>query len=192
LVAFEDAVPSHAVGMCGTTGKGASMPESSAYLLVLGEREAISWVLHQQKMAFTSRRRREIDALKEGDELFLLTTRTAFHNPRVDRTMVVGRAIATSSTRPLSSPLEIAGRTFTSVCDLEIKELAPRRSGIEVVPIVHAIEALASSASWGMLLRRPLLELTSADAAFLAERLKVHVVAYHDALQSYSTWRSTA
>ena len=44
---------------------------STAYLVVLGEREAIAWVLREQRMAFPRTPRAEVAALVPGDNLFL-------------------------------------------------------------------------------------------------------------------------
>jgi hypothetical protein len=54
---------------------------AASYLLVIGEREALAWVLRESRTAFPATRRAEVDRLAVGDELFLLTTRGCFHNP---------------------------------------------------------------------------------------------------------------
>ncbi|MFO7252224.1 MAG: hypothetical protein DIU60_015865, partial [Actinomycetes bacterium] len=88
----------------------------TAYLLILGEREAVAWVLRESRMAFPPTQRREVDRLTVGDELFLLTTRGCWHNPTRDRTRVIGRAWVTGPVEPYGEPLTIAGREFTRGC----------------------------------------------------------------------------
>ncbi|WJK33373.1 hypothetical protein [Solwaraspora sp. WMMA2065] len=47
---------------------------NAAYLVVLGERAAIRWVLEQQRMAFPATPRAEVAALAAGDRLLLYAT----------------------------------------------------------------------------------------------------------------------
>ncbi|HKF79950.1 MAG TPA: hypothetical protein VKB17_03920, partial [Thermoleophilaceae bacterium] len=63
---------------------------AATYLLILGEREALAWVLREQRMAFSARRARSASALTLGDRLLLYTTRGCFHNPTRDRGRVIG------------------------------------------------------------------------------------------------------
>ena len=106
------------------------MSSNVPYLLVLGEREAIRWVLTNQRMAFPATARAEVTALREGDELFLLSTRGAFRNPTRDRTRVIGTAVALTAVEPLDEPLEIAGRTFARGCSIRVDSLAPYLGGL--------------------------------------------------------------
>jgi hypothetical protein len=101
------------------------MGKTAAYLLVLGEREAILWVLLNEQMAFPATPRREVSALQPGDELVLLTTRGAYHNPTRDRTRVIGTATVQSKVTQLNPQVEIAGRTFASGCQIKVETLAP-------------------------------------------------------------------
>ncbi|MEV5693523.1 hypothetical protein [Micromonospora globbae] len=48
---------------------------SKSYLVILGDREAIGWVLREERMAFPSTPRAEVAALQEKDRLFLYATR---------------------------------------------------------------------------------------------------------------------
>jgi len=63
---------------------------SAAYLLVLGDREAIAWVLREQRMAFPRTPRAEVAAAAPGDRLYLYSPRGAWHNPTHDRGRVIG------------------------------------------------------------------------------------------------------
>src|SRR4051794_30479661 len=90
-----------------------------SYLLIISDREALSWVLTTGRMAFPAGRATAVSSLRAGDELFLYTTRSCFHNPARDRGRVVGRGIATSSVKHLDRPVEIAGRRFSHGCTVE-------------------------------------------------------------------------
>ncbi|MGW3246560.1 hypothetical protein [Streptomyces sp. NPDC001070] len=46
-----------------------------SYLLILGKREAVAWVLRERRMAFPPGRRVEVTRLEPGDELLIYTTR---------------------------------------------------------------------------------------------------------------------
>jgi hypothetical protein len=74
---------------------------STAYLVVLGERDAIRWVLEQQRMAFPATPRSEVAALGPGDHLLLYATRGAWHNPGRDRGRIIGSATPLSAVRAL-------------------------------------------------------------------------------------------
>lgn len=142
-----------------------------SYLLILGERQAIAWVLREQRMAFPATARPEVAELRPGDELLVYTTRGAYRNPTRDRGRVVGRAVVTSQVRTLAEPVEIAGRSYPTGCGLRVDRLAPWGSGVELQPLVSELAAFPDPASWSIMLRRALLRLPESDAALLRDRL---------------------
>ncbi|WP_055629843.1 hypothetical protein [Streptomyces hirsutus] len=142
-----------------------------SYLLILGEREAVAWVLREQRMAFPPGRRAEVARLEPGDELLIYTTRGCWHNPGRDRGRVIGRARVASPVKMLEVSVEIAGREFTSGCDLELRTLTPYLTGVELTPLVERLEAFPSGPHWSFRLRRPLLELNTQDSTLLRGRL---------------------
>ncbi|MFF5110441.1 hypothetical protein [Streptosporangium sp. NPDC000509] len=145
----------------------------SSYLLILGEREAVAWVLRESRMAFPPTSRREVAKLKVGDNLFIVTTRGCWHNPTRDRTRIVGLAKVTTSVVAYDEPVTIAGRDFTRGCELSIETLAPYLTGVELVPLVPHLDAFPDKRSgrWSNRLRRPLLEISDDDAQFLGQKL---------------------
>lgn len=147
------------------------MRSQASYLLVIGEREALAWILREARMAFPQTRRPEIDSLAVGDELLLLTTRGCFHNPGRDRTRVIGRAVVTTPVVPLDPPIELVGRTFTRGCELDIASLAPYLTGIELAEFVPQLAAFPDKDHWSIRLRRSLLQLTAVDATLLRRQL---------------------
>ena len=147
-------------------------PQAS-YLAVIGEREALAWVLRTNCMAFPGTKRPEIDSLSVGDELFLMTTRSCFHNPSSDSSRVIGTASVASPVRPLDDIVELAGRQFPRGCGINMQTLTPYRTGVELAPLVTELEAFAGATStWGMRLRRSLVPLSSPDAALLSRKVR--------------------
>lgn len=154
-------------------------------MLVLAEREAILWVLLHEQMAFPIRRRKEVSALQPGDELVLLTTRGAYHNPTKDRTRIIGTARVQSEVAPLNPHMELAGRTFGSSCQIKLETLAPYPSGPEVGSLAPHIHALHGEPNWGWLLRKPLVPLEESDLTFLKRELQSHLRNVNESLLSY-------
>lgn len=163
------------------------MGNTAAYLLVLGEREAILWVLLNERMAFPSTPRREVSALQPGDELVLLTTRGAYHNPTRGRTRVIGTATVQSKVTQLNPPVEIAGRTFASGCQIKLETLAPYSTGAEIGPLAPQLHALRGQKNWGMLLRKPLVPIDDSDVILLKRELQGHLRALDESLLTYSS-----
>lgn len=161
------------------------MDSRASYLAVIGEREALAWVLRESRMAFPATRRSEVDRLAVGDELFLLTTRGCFHNPGRDRTRVIGRAVVTTPVAPLDPPVELAGRTFPRGCDLRITSLAPYLTGVELGDLVPRLDAFPDDTTWSIRLRRPLVGLSEGDATLVAERLDSAAGPPENALDGY-------
>lgn len=147
------------------------MPRAS-YLLVIGDREALAWVLSAQRTAFPSDRRMEVRALRPADRLFIYTTRACFKNPNRDRGRVIGTASVASPVTPLDDPPSFFNRVFPVGCALRLATLAPYQEGVELAPLTPHLDAFDGSGHlWSMRLRRPLVPLTKTDAAKLDERL---------------------
>ena len=144
----------------------------SAFLLVLADREALSWVVETGQMAFTRSRRRDAAALNDGDLLLLYTTRGCFRNPTRDRGKVIGEAVVEGTTKELTNPVELAGRSFTIGCRISIRRLTPVRSGVELSPLVPDLQAFPDSSSWSARMRRPLVPLPSSDVNRIRSELR--------------------
>ena len=145
---------------------------AASYLVIIGDREPLAWVLSKQRMAFPGHRAGEVAALREGDELLLYATRGCFHNPTRGRGRVIGRGSATSAVRELDEPLKMGGREFPIGCTLAVESLAALGDGVELAPLVPQLSSFPSKAGWAMRMRRPLLALTTSDAALLRRKLK--------------------
>lgn len=168
-----------------------SLTMNRSYLLILGERDAIAWVLREQRMAFPATPRAEVAALAVGDRLYLYATRGAWHNPTRDRGRIIGVATVASSVRMLDRPIEIAGRSFVSGCDLRIDKVVPYPSGVELQPLVERLAAFPKPQAWSIYLRRALLALPPADAKLLDEALRPLLVTRQQALPQYPSAGST-
>ncbi len=158
---------------------------SEAYLVVLGERDAISWVLRGSRMAFPATPRSEVAALAAGDRLYLYATRGAWRNPTRDRGRVIGVATATTPVRVLAEPVEIAGRSFPSGCELRLEGVVPYPGGLELQPLVEQLEAFPKPKAWSVYLRRALVRLPAADQRVLDRGLRPLLVAPEQAVPTY-------
>lgn len=145
----------------------------SSYLLILGDREALGWVLTSSRMAFPARNRSEVSSLTVGDQLFIYTTRGAFRNPTRDRGRVIGTPTVRNAVKALERPMHFCDREYPVGCDLEIGAIAPLGSGVELAPLVPVLETFAKvGGAWSILLRRMLLRISPADAKRLGVELK--------------------
>jgi hypothetical protein len=158
---------------------------SRSYLVILGDHEAISWVLREERMAFPATRRSEVAALASGDRLFLYATRGAWRNPTRDRGRIIATATARSTAQALDAPIAIAGRTFVSGCKLEIDGLTPYPSGLELQPLVEQLSAFPKPEAWSVYLRRALLALPTLDVELLDRHLGSLVITRPQALPTY-------
>ncbi|MGJ7908227.1 hypothetical protein ACOQFL_17320 [Actinopolyspora sp. H202] len=145
------------------------------YLLVIGDRQALDWVLRQQRMAFPDFNRAEVRALAPDDRLYLYTTRGCFGNPTRDRGRVVTTGEVRSTVTELDEPVEIGGRSYPVGCELRIGELPFWPGGVELSPIVDELELFEGmTKSWSIRLRRPLVGLSGRDAGMLDRYLAEH------------------
>lgn len=143
------------------------------YLLVIGDREPLAWILTEGRMAFPARRSRETSQLSEGDRLFLYTTRGCFRNPRRDRGRVIGEATVATTVSELENPVKFRGQVFSLGCSLVITGLALRPEGTEMTELIEDMHLFPSAnpLSWGMRLRRVLVPLDKHDASLLHKKL---------------------
>lgn len=144
----------------------------SSYLLILGERAAVYWVLSRARTAFVSNRRAQAMMLQPGDRLFLYTTRGAWHNPTRHRGRIIGLAEVSSRPEVLEVPAQIAGREFSVGLDLRIDAAAPFGEGVVLADWVGQLAVFPDKARWAYQLRTSLLRLPREDGDLLEFALK--------------------
>lgn len=143
----------------------------AAHLLILGDREALRWVLRHERMAFEAHRGNDVKRLAVGDTLFLYTTRGCFHNPTRDRGRVIGHAVVTSPVEPLKQSVVVMDREFALGCSFDLVALAPRHEGVVLADLVPKLDAFPIKSAWSTRMRRPLLTLPPKDAALIKHEL---------------------
>lgn len=171
-----------------TESAGAAGARSATYLLVLGDRAGLAWVLKHERMAFPDYRRAETRALKVGDRLLLYTTRGCFRNPGRDRGRVIGEAIVTSELTFLDQPVVISGRTYPVGCNIAVKGLAALREGVVLRDLVPDLDAFPDKGTWAIRLRRPLVSLSAHDADLLSAHLAPLAVNPRETVGGYLWW----
>lgn len=155
------------------------------FLVPLGDRDAISWVLRERRMAFPRTRIDAADRLEAGDRLLLYATRGAWRNPTRDRGRIIAYATVAGPVRRFDDPLHLVGRDFHSGCRLRIEAVVPYPGGLELQPLVDRLEAFPKPEAWSVYLRRTLVPLSDADASLLEAALDPLLRPASEAVPSY-------
>jgi hypothetical protein len=157
----------------------------AGYLLILGNRQGLQWVLRNAQMAFVDRRSTAVDALKAGDELLLYTTRGCFNNPTRDIGRVIGTAHTKGAAEDAAAPVVVGGRSYSRMVGIELRALTPRGQGVALVDLVKRLDAFPSPESWSAWMRRPLLEVSARDAKLIHRRLDPIARSPADVVETY-------
>ena len=167
--------------------RGYGRPVPSDFLLIIGDREPLAWILSERKMAFPSYRSKDAGQVSKGDRLFLYTTRGCFHSPGRDRGRVIGEATVASAISSLKEPIEFGEQSFPMGCSLDITGLAPRDEGPEMREMVGELNLFpnTNSKSWGVRLRRVLAPIDKHDAGVLHKKLTRIMTSAADAKAGY-------
>jgi hypothetical protein len=158
---------------------------SSAHLLIIGDRAALSWVVTGQRMAFPPGRARAARTLDVGDEIFLYTTRGCFRNPTRDLGRVIARASVTTPVRALDEPVVFGDRSFSEGCRFEVSGLAPFRDGLVLRDLVSRLSVFPDPATWSVRMRRASLELPPGDADLIRGELEPLLRPYGEVADAY-------
>ncbi len=159
--------------------------QRTSYLLVIGDREALAWILSAQRMAFPAHRGRSAAALQPADNLLLYTTRGCFRNPTRHRGRVIAHATVNSAVTPLDTPVEFSGRTFPLGCSLILDSLAPYGAGVDLAAQVPRMHSFPNPAVWGVYLRRTLAALDRHDYELLLKALREIAVEPTNVMSEY-------
>jgi hypothetical protein len=159
--------------------------DRATYLLILGHRAGLAWVLGNSRMAFTEARIKEGQRLAEGDWLFLYTSRGCFGNPTRDRGRVIGEGEVLTTVRRRRVPLTIMRQEFTHDCQIMLKSLAPFGQGVVIADLVDQLEIFPDRRNWSFRLRRPLLRLPPPDATLIAREVRQVVRPVEETIDHY-------
>jgi hypothetical protein len=168
--------------------------ESATWLVVLGDRVGIWWVLSERRMAVQSHRAAHAQELEPGALLLLYASRGAFHNPTRDRGRVIGEARVLTKPAELDKPVYLNDRRFEIGFDLDLTTLVPRGQGVELAPLVDELQLFPARRGWSGFIRKPLVALPPRDADLLRTRLAALAVSGSvvSALESYRVHASLA
>lgn len=141
------------------------MAHQNAHLVVIGDREALVWVLENEQVAFPDPRYRNLfPALELGDVLYLYTTRGCFKNPTRDRGRVIGSATVSAAMARSSHPLHVRDRELPLQAPIDINVLASVDDGIDLAHEIPHMTSFPKPDTWSVYLRRSLFPITETDA----------------------------
>lgn len=155
----------------------------------IADREPLAWIVREQRTALPVARKREAEMLSAGDRLFLYTTRGCFHNPTRDRSRVIGMAVVMGKATSLARPVRFGGRDYAFGVGLQIKLLAPCRTGVEIAPLVDSLATFPNPRAWSAWLRRSVVPLAGDDGDLLASLLIDVAPPYPEAQRTYEPKR---
>jgi hypothetical protein len=160
-----------------------------AFLLIIGHREGLSWVLKTQRMAFVESQRSVPRSLAPDDQLFLYTTRGCFLNPTRSIGQVIGKATITGTVAAMSPPVEVGGRRYPFGCPIHVDSLAPLGQGVPLQPLLNELDAFSKNpGAWSAWLRRTMLPLSDHDATVLANHLTAVAQPPESVIAPYLKW----
>jgi hypothetical protein len=140
------------------------------FLLLLGTPEGLAYVLRERRMAFPPTRPIRLEV---ANQVLLYTTRGVFRRPPRDLGRVVGTGEIASPVVPLASQRQIAGRVYTSGCELKITGLAPLGEGVVLASIVEQLEVFQPyPQAWSARMRRSILPLPPRDVEVIFAQLE--------------------
>lgn len=157
----------------------------NTHLMIISDHGALSWVVTEQKMAFPAGRSRLAQSVKEGDEVFLYTTRGCFGNPTRDRGRLMGLATVSNPVHVLPEPLHLGERVFPEGCALDIQTLADWREGLVLSDLVPQLEVFPDPRAWSVRMRRAVLTLPVADAKLLRTTVAPLLRPYPEVAEAY-------
>ncbi|QBI53085.1 hypothetical protein EKD16_06435 [Streptomonospora litoralis] len=154
--------------------------------MVIGDREALGWILSTQQTAFPAARRGEAAKLAAGDRMLVYTTRGCFHNPTRDQGRVIAEAEVQGPAVRDDEPVRFGERAFPLRCPLLITELAPFGSGVVLADHVENLHVFPDTRSWSVRLRRSPVPVDDHDHRYLTERLRKTTRPLAEAVEDYT------
>jgi hypothetical protein len=156
------------------------------FLLVIGNREALQWIITEQRLAFPAGRgSRFLSEVQQGTELVLYTTRGCFRNPTRDRGRVIGIAEVTSAVGALRETVQFGDRSFPVGCSVSLPEIAQFGEGVELAGLVDRLPSFPRQ--WAIHIRKTLVPIGEKDLEILRTAVASEVVPRGSALPTYET-----
>jgi predicted RNA-binding protein len=138
-------------------------------MIVLGDRDAMGWVLKHGRMAVNAR----VATLPAaGDRVVLYVSRGAHRNPTRDQAQVIG--LGEVAGEPITKPIVIAGRTYARSFPLRLNDVAEPRCGLSFEELVPLLEFIRNKDAWGGAVRRPVVRLSEADYRLIETCFRAH------------------
>lgn len=160
----------------------------STFLLVVSDRQGLSWILGSGKMAFSTMGRSGARNLKPEDNLILYTTRACYHNPNRNEGRVIGRATVTSTVSELGKPIIVSGKPLPYGCSIHLDSLASLGQGVSMRSAASQLEICQNTNVWGSRLRRTIVPLSDHDSNVLIELLHPFEESPDVVISSYLQW----
>lgn len=137
------------------------------WLIVIGEREGLRWVIEHQRMAFRDTVKGKPSA---GDPFAIYVSRGAFHNPGRDEAQVLG--LGTFKTGIERRATTVGDERYARTARLDISEVRPERQGLPFRPLVEDLTFIAKKSGWAAYVRQTLVPIPQADFDLIARRLR--------------------
>jgi hypothetical protein len=135
-----------------------------AWLIVLSDARAASWVIENETMAFRASAR--AGRTMPGDHFAIYVSRSAHGNPTRDEAQIV--AVGTVASKVRAERVDVAGRVFDSTCSLSIEASLPLRSGVPFRPLVERLTFIRLKDKWPAYVRRTIVEIPELDFSRIA------------------------
>ncbi|WP_186356372.1 hypothetical protein [Streptomonospora sp. PA3] len=166
--------------------------DGNAYLMVIGDQEALGWILSTQQTAFPATRRSDVAGLAAGDRMLVYTTRGCFRNPTRDQGRVIASAAVQGPVVRDDDPVRFGEREFPLRCPLLITEVAPFGSGVVLAEHVEHLHVFPDPRSWSVRLRRSPVALDDHDHRYVADRLQHCTRPLAEAIEDYTSRAASA
>ncbi|MCP2342986.1 hypothetical protein [Actinomadura rupiterrae] len=153
------------------------------YLLVVGDREGLAWILKEGRMLLPSKRNRAAGDIRSGDRILIYTSRGCFRNPTRDRGRVIAEVIATSDVAILADELKVAGKIFNRSCSFSIGKMAREGEGVDLAQHVAKLNTFPDK--WHTHIRRTIVPISGQDRDLLMDALERIAIPAEEALPSY-------
>lgn len=114
-----------------------------AWIFVLGDRDAATWVLANSRIALAGQRRTTVARMASGDRIGLYVTTRASPD-HVGQLVAIGSLAAT----PTLDPVTLVGRPFAFQAPLRLDQVLPPGQGLPIAPLVDELGFVKNKTAW--------------------------------------------